>query len=387
MEKKPAATERYYVLITYKPHDERLELHNNHLNDADYHYCTDETRRTGKVRVLRYAKRKDGSVCMEEVDTVDGTFTSVLCKYKEFEAWCCVGELTKRQKKGVEEELQRKRDSLTEPKCENLTCNRHISLLPESAATLRRWDDLKETKLQDSENAEVASDQLIRFIGDQELGFEQCLALERCINLVNDYRSDVARGAKPKPFKNVAEQKIKVDLHSWESAATIEELSRAAAIEPSEEFDTGGWIAEYLAKMGFGHRIQPYEEVKKKMFPSELPTKSATGRKSNKVPQNREELEGRRLAAVKYVQKHPEASLASVERKFNLGSRTLSRNPYKKMIGQFAENKGSGSKSKGRKDRSLGKNEKPDKSVKHIPDHRKSHVDEVDARLDGETET
>jgi len=195
---------------------------------------------------------------------VDGVFTSVLCKYREFEAWCCVGELTKRQEKGIEEELQRKRDSLTEPKCEHLTCNRHISLLSESAATLRRWDDVKEAKLQDRENAEVASDQLIRFIGTQELGFEQCLALERCIDLVNDYRADVARGDKPEPFKNVAEQKIKVDLHSWESAATLEELSRAAGIEPSGEFDTEGWIAEYLREIGFTSPIQSYEEVKEK---------------------------------------------------------------------------------------------------------------------------
>jgi hypothetical protein len=62
--------------------------------------------------------------------------------------------------------------------------------------------------------------------------------------------------------------------------------------------------------------------------------------KEEKPTQNREELEGRRLAAVKYAQKHPKASLRDIEQKYNLGEKTLSRNPYKRMIETFANARG-----------------------------------------------
>jgi len=103
--------------------------------------------------------------------------------------------------------------------------------------------------------------------------------------------------------------------------------------------------------------------------------------------QNREELDGRRPAAVKYAQKYPAAPLRFIEKKFGLGQKTLSRSPYKEMIAKFAENRFS-VPSKGTKTSCLEKKEKISKSVsQQIPDHRKSHVDEVDDRLDGINET
>jgi hypothetical protein len=99
----------------------------------------------------------------------------------------------------------------------------------------------------------------------------------------------------------------------------------------------------------------------------------------------REELEGRRLAAVKYLQKHPTASLESVERRYELGEKTLSRSPYKEMIAQFANARGSNKgKARGRGKSHLGKNEKDEADWDVIPDNRRSHEDDVDERLDGE---
>ena len=106
----------------------------------------------------------------------------------------------------------------------------------------------------------------------------------------------------------------------------------------------------------------------------------------DKPPDKKEELEGRRLAAVKYAIQNPETPLASIEKKFKLGQKTLSREPYKGMIGQYANSRNT-VPNKGRKGSSyLGKNEKANKSISaSTPDTRRSHEDEVDERLDNET--
>jgi len=102
--------------------------------------------------------------------------------------------------------------------------------------------------------------------------------------------------------------------------------------------------------------------------------------------QNREELDGRRLAAIKYAQKHPATALDAIERKFNLGEKTLSRSPYKEMIKKFADDRRKipNTPNKGKRMSYRGKKEKISKSVSgQTPDPRRSHEAEVDERLDG----
>ena len=193
MEKKPNPAEAYYVLISYEPFDVR-------------------------------------------------------CKYKTLEAWCCVGVLTNHQVNIIERAFGRKLIDLTEPKCKEPTCVRAIYLLPERYAT-HRWFGARSPALNVPEEA---IPEFRMFVGDQELGFEQCQALDNCINLVKEILiKSTNEGQDAVKVKSVTEQNIKVDLHRWESAATLEELSRVAGIEPTDEFDTDGWIAEYLEKIGF----------------------------------------------------------------------------------------------------------------------------------------
>ena len=126
----------------------------------------------------------------------------------------------------------------------------------------------------------------------------------------------------------------------------------------------------------------------KKVFQAMSMLDSAHVESSRKrTSQNREELEGRRLAAVKYVQKKPKAALADVERKYNLGEKTLSRSPYKEMIAAFTSKRDC-ARNIGRKTSYRGKHEKqPRTSAKFVPDHRRSHIEEADERLDGATDT
>jgi len=153
------------------------------------------------------------------------------------------------------------------------------------------------------------------------------------------------------------------------------------------------WIRDYSLSLKGKSTAEGVFETMKTLIsgiietPSIVPEASTEEKtKTKKAAQNREELEGRRLAAVKYVQKHPKASLSSVEVKFDLGEKTLSRKPYKDMIAKFARDKdrvpSTGKKSY------LGKGEKASRSLpKELPDHRKSHVAEVDERLDGDSKT
>ena len=106
----------------------------------------------------------------------------------------------------------------------------------------------------------------------------------------------------------------------------------------------------------------------------------------NNMGQNREALAGKRLAAVQDAAKNPNVPLSVIEKKYDLGEKTLSRSPYKEMIAKFAANR-TGKAISGKGKSYLGKNEKATKSSKYAPDHRKSHVDEVDERLDGANET
>ena len=85
-------------------------------------------------------------------------------------------------------------------------------------------------------------------------------------------------------------------------------------------------------------------------------------RTKGKTSLSREELEGRRLAAVKYATKYPEASLDSIERRFGLSEKTLSRKPYKDMIAKYARDI-KGAPTRGKRTSVLGKKEKAPKSA------------------------
>jgi len=224
MEKEHKTPTKYYVRISYEPYDVRFE---------------------------------------------DGTRKSNLCKYRVWEAWCYVGELTKDQAEVVRREFVAKWRSITEPKCQEPTCTGTILLLSEPDAVVKCFinhPDILRLPRQAIEHFEI-------FIRDQQLGFEQCQALNNCISFVNKVRTP--KGCADKDVPNVTGQEIRVDLLSWESASTLEELSRVAGIEPTGEFDTEGWIAAYFQKIGFASTVQDFESVAAVMFGSVPAGKSA----------------------------------------------------------------------------------------------------------------
>ena len=186
-------------------------------------------------------------------------------------------------------------------------------------------------------------------------------------------------------FPQAAQMRIRRMLIKFRRAERDDNFSRLVLLKPLDNCE------RYVRKL---RRTQNATLRQQRHPVTARPKPQNEPNEEKKTKLRPEAVEVRVMAAAKHILKDPHVTNKELYEKFELADKTLSREPHKTMIHSAREAVKKRRKAipherraaEGKKGSYRGRKEKGRKAnLEEIPDHRRSHVDEVNGKIDDET--